>query len=139
MNNLTRKDFLNKLGLGAAFVLTSTCLQSCSKDMADVPAEIDFTVDLDNSEYDNLLSPEGWVVVNAVVVAQGLNGEYLAATVVCSDAGNPRVEYRDGEWFCPVHGARFTLDGEGLNARGSAGLTNYNTKLIAPTILRVFS
>lgn len=139
MKTLSRKDFLNQLGLGAAFVLASTCLHSCSKDVADLPAEIDFTIDLDNGEYEHLLSPEGWIVVNAVVIAQGLDGDDLAATVVCSDAGNPKVEYRDGQWFCPVHGARFTPDGVGLNARGNRGLTIYNTELITPTLLRVFA
>ena len=43
---MNRKEFIEKLGIGAAFVLTSTCLGSCTRDRADPIKDLDFVIDL---------------------------------------------------------------------------------------------
>lgn len=137
---MTRKEFLGTLGIGAAFALTSTCLGSCSKDKAAVPADIDFEIDLTDSSFEELLENGGYVIIDGVVVARSLSGEYIAATVVCSHQDFDDIIYQQGEWFCTRHGARFAEDtGEGLNANGSDGLFIYNTEQIGQTRVRVFS
>lgn len=137
---MTRKDFISKLGMGAAFALTSTCLGSCSKDRAAEPPEIDFEVDLDDPENSALRVNGGFVIVDGVIIALSLSGEYIAATVTCSHQNFDDIEYDQGEWFCTRHGARFDeLTGEGLNANGANGIFIYQTEQISQARLRIFS
>jgi len=136
---MKRKQFIEKLGLGAAFVLTSTCLGSCTKDGTHLPTgEVDFTIDLNDPQYSSLNLDGGYIINEGVVVARDVNGIYVAATVLCSHEGRKEVTFKDNEWFCTAHDARFDLTGNGLNDKGSGGLTTYQTELIG-TDLRVFS
>ncbi len=136
---MKRKEFIEKLGLGAAFVLTSTCLGSCSKDGTHRPTDpVDFTLSLNDPAISNLTLDGGYILHEGVVVARDMNGNYVAATVICSHEGLREIVFRDNEWFCTAHDARFELDGEGLNSNGSGGLTVYNTELVG-TDLRVYS
>jgi cytochrome b6-f complex iron-sulfur subunit len=137
---MERRDFLTKIGMGAAAVLTIGCFNACSKD--DSPAtDVDFTVDLSNPANAALQTNGGFVITNDIVVAKTIDGDFAAATVICSHAQNRRVRYESGanEWQCDVHGARFRLDGTGLNSTGSRGLRTYQTELLDPNTLRVFS
>lgn len=137
---MERRDFLTKIGIGAAAVLTIGCFNACSKE-DDSPQNIDFTVDLSNPSNAALLNNGGFIITNDVVVARTIDGEFAAATVVCSHERNKRVRYASSanEWQCDVHGARFRLDGTGLNSTGSRGLRTYQTELLDAVTLRVFS
>lgn len=136
---MNRKEFLSKIGIGAAFALTSTCLGGCYKDNGISPAaNVDFTLDLTQSNNSNLLQNGGYLIKDRVVVAKNEAGEYVAATQLCSHDDKYKVVFRDNEWFCTDHDARFDLNGNGLNNKGSRGLTIYQTELIGDT-LRVFS
>lgn len=135
---MNRKDFLAKMGMGAAFALTATCLGSCYEDRELVPiAEIDFTLDLTDPINGNLLENEGYIIRDRVVVARTMDGEFVAATQQCSHEGRLDITFRDNEWFCTAHSARFDLDGVGLNENGRAGLKQFNTELNGD-LLRVF-
>ena len=137
---MKRKEFIEKLGLGAAFVLTSTCLGGCSRDQADPPKDINFTIDLEDPKYAELQVFGSYVIEDQIVIARSNTGEYLAATLICSHEGLSQITYsdREGAWFCTAHEALFAEDGEGLNANGSKGLTVYSTEL-TDNLLRVFS
>jgi len=137
---MKRKEFLEKLGVGAAFVLTSTCLGGCSRDEADPPKEINFTIDLDDPQYAELQVFGAYVIEDQVVIARSNTGEYLAATLICSHEGLSQITYseREGAWFCTAHEALFTEEGKGLNANGSRDLTVFNTEL-TDNLLRIFS
>ncbi|MFY0594636.1 Rieske (2Fe-2S) protein [Roseivirga sp.] len=142
---MNRKDFLKRLGVGAAFALTATCLGGCAVENInpDTPntasGPIDFTLDLDSTANARLQNNGGYVVVNnQVVVAKTNTGEYVAATRTCSHDPRKEVILRNGEWYCTAHGARFRLDGAGLNGNGRKGLTIYNTSL-TDNMLRVFA
>ncbi len=126
---MNRKDFLNKLGIGAAFVLTASCMNACSK--ADNIGPVDFTLDLDNPTYSKLKTNGNYVVVNNAVVARTVDGEYVAATVICSHEQKKKVIYKKStnEFFCTDHDARFDLNGNGLNEEGKKDLTIFNTSL----------
>jgi nitrite reductase/ring-hydroxylating ferredoxin subunit len=134
---MERRDFLEKLGIGAAFVLTSACLGSCKKD-AVTPA--DFTVDLNAAGNAALKTNGGYIVTNGVVVARTMGGEYVAATVTCSHEPRKQIIYEKNanEWVCTEHDARFDISGKGLNSKGSKGLTVYQTSLTG-TSLRIFN
>ncbi|RMD71092.1 MAG: (2Fe-2S)-binding protein [Bacteroidetes bacterium] len=131
---MTRKEFLGKLGLGAAFVLTSACLGGCTKEPITA---VDFTLDLNDPANAALQTPGGYVVVDRVVVARTMDGDYVAATRICSHEGKWQVILKDDEWYCTAHGARFDLQGNGLNSKGSKGIAVYQTELNG-NLLHVF-
>ncbi|MEL7021182.1 MAG: Rieske 2Fe-2S domain-containing protein [Bacteroidota bacterium] len=146
---MTRKEFLSTLGIGATFVLTSTCLGGCATDEltdedmtpstnTNTGSGLDFTLDLTDPEYAALQDTDSFVIVDKVVVARTTTGDYIAATVVCSHAQLEQIRLRDDEWYCTAHGARYDLEGDGLNENGRRGLTIYNTE-IDGNMLRVFA
>lgn len=139
---MNRKDFLQKISLGAAFALTTACLGSCAKEdnlsLTSGLGDVDFNVDLNDASNAALLVNGGYIIKEQVVVAKDNNGNYVAATQRCSHEGLLRVVLKNNEWYCPEHGAKFDLNGSGLNSDGKKGLTIYNTAL-KDNILRVFS
>ena len=149
---MERREFLESLGIGAAFVLTATCLQSCKKDeptpTTTTPTNptnptgtgVDFTLDLNDGLNSALKTNGGYVISNGVVVAKDKDGNFVAATQTCSHQGFKQVKF-DGaknEFMCSQHGARFSTVGSGLNGEGSGGLTVYKTALTGSS-LRVFA
>ena len=137
---MERREFLEKLGIGAAFALTSSCLGSCTKTDSAPTGTVDFTLDLTASANAALTTNGGFIITNKVVVAKDTSGNYVAATQVCSHEGNVQVSYNkaSNNYMCSAHGATFDLLGKGTNANGSKGLTIYKTSL-SGTSLRVFS
>jgi len=127
---MKRKEFISKLGIGAAFVLTSTCMSSCKKDPVEI-GPVDLTIDLDSAVAEPLKNNGNYIIVDEVVIARGNNGDYLAATIVCSHAQRKEITFRadNEEWYCTAHGARYDLDGGGLNNKGEDGLTIFKTTL----------
>ncbi|RIV69952.1 ubiquinol-cytochrome c reductase iron-sulfur subunit [Flagellimonas aequoris] len=145
---MERKEFLRSLGAGAAFALTFPCLQGCSKDevngnIVEEPTGIDFTVDLDSAEAANLANNGGFILKNLVVIAKNLEGEFIAASQVCSHESYDQVRFVDqsgGIFYCDVHGSRFDQDGTPLNQVDSApakAIKVYNTELNG-SILRIY-
>ena len=130
---MERKEFLRSLGAGAAFALTFPCLQGCSKD------EIDGNLVEEPTGIEN----GGFILKNLVVVARNLQGEYVAASQVCSHQSYDQVRFVDqsgGIFYCDVHGSRFGQDGTPLNqvdGTPARALTVYNTELDG-SILRVY-
>lgn len=145
---MERKEFLRSLGAGAAFALTFPCVHGCSKDevsgnIVEEPTGIDFTIDLDSAEAANLADNGGFILRDLVVVAKNLQGEFVAASQVCSHQSYDQVRFVNqdgGIFYCDVHGSRFAQDGSPLNqvdANPARALTVYNTELDG-TMLRVF-
>lgn len=80
---MTRKDFLEKVGIGAAFVLTSACLGSCGADTSI--GLVDLEIDLTNTTNATLQNNGGYLIIdNQVVIARDNDGELLAASRICS-------------------------------------------------------
>jgi nitrite reductase/ring-hydroxylating ferredoxin subunit len=137
---MNRKEFLNKIGFGAAFALTATCLQSCEKENTTPTGPVDFTINLNDSANAALANNGGYIIQNAVVVARTNTGAYAAATVICSHEGQQQIMYKGAvsQWYCSAHGATFDINGVGQNSNGSKGLTIYKTQLTG-TSLRIYS
>jgi cytochrome b6-f complex iron-sulfur subunit len=136
---MDRREFLEKIGIGAAFAITSVCFQSCKGDDVEAPAAVvDFT--LDTTVETKLQTKGNYVIKNGVVVAYGNDGNYYACTVVCSHEDLKKMIYNKttNEFFCTEHDARFDLQGKGLNKNGNKNIKVYNTTLTG-TSLRVFS
>ena len=146
---MERKQFLRSLGAGAAFAITFPCLGSCSKDdgidgnLVEQPTGIDFTVDLNSAEAAKLANNGGFILKNLVVVVKNLEGDFVAATQVCSHQSYDQVRFvsqEGGIFYCDVHGSRFDQDGTPLNTIPNSTakpLKIYNTELNGD-ILRVF-
>jgi Rieske Fe-S protein len=145
---MERKEFLRSLGAGAAFALTFPCLQGCSKDddngdVVEVPTGIDFTIDLNSTEGAQLANNGSFILKNLVVVVKNLEGNFVAATQVCSHQSYDQVRFLTndgGIFYCDVHGSRFELDGTPLNqvdSNAAKPLKIYNTELNGD-LLRVF-
>lgn len=148
---MERKQFLRTLGAGAAFALTFPCVHGCSKDddqagnIVELPTDIDFTIDLNSSEAANLASNGGFILreKELVVVVRNLEGEFVAASQVCSHEAYDQVRFvnqEGGIFYCDVHGSRFAQDGTPLNqvdSNPAKTLKIYNVELTGD-ILRVF-
>lgn len=145
---MERKEFLRSLGAGAAFALVFPCTQGCSKDqvngnIVEEPTGVDFTVDLTSQEAQALVSNGGFILKNLVVIAKNLEGEYIAASQVCSHESYDQVRFvnqNGGIFYCDVHGSRFDQDGSPLNqvdSNAAKPIKVYNTELDG-SILRVF-
>lgn len=144
---MERKEFLKSIGAGAAFAITFACLGSCLREELDpvmltetngtdttntnttTASGVLFSIDLNSSEAAKLATNGGFIVKNNIVVARNLNGAYVAATVICSHDLIKKVTFRNNEYYCTEHGARFDQTGKGLNNDGKKGLRIYKTAL----------
>jgi nitrite reductase/ring-hydroxylating ferredoxin subunit len=138
---MERRDFLEKIGIGAAFVLTSSCFGACKSTDYAPTGTVDFTLDLALTENAALTANGGYLISNKIVVAKDTGGNYVAATQVCSHEGKVQVSYNKAanNYVCSAHGATFSLAGAGTNSNGSKGLTIYKTQLLTGNKLRVYS
>lgn len=146
---MERKEFLRSLGAGAAFAITFPCLGSCSKDngiegtIVTPPTNVDFTIDLDSAEAAKLANNGGFILKNLVVIVKNLEGEFVAATQICSHQQYDQVRFvnqEGGIFYCDVHGSKFSQNGTPLNPTGDRAknpLKIYNTSLEG-SLLRVF-
>ena len=140
---MERKTFLRSLGAGAAFALTFPCLQGCSKDSGggeEVPTGVDFTIDLSGPDGADLASNGDFIIRNEVVVARNLQGNFVAASRICSHQQNAGVTFVDeqgGIFECYVHGSQFSQDGAPLNGITQNPLKVFRTSLNGD-LLRIY-
>lgn len=146
---MERKTFLKNLGAGAAFAVVFPCLHGCSssgsddvapEDMKPIPTGVDFTIDLDSSEGAGLQNNGDFILKDFVVVAKNLEGQFVAASQVCSHQQTEEVRFLQesgGIYRCSTHGARFNQQGTPLNSVTPNPLKIFNTELNG-NILRVF-
>ena len=146
---MERKQFLRTLGTGAAFALTFPCLHGCSSDSGEVidpkpiPTGVDFTIDLSSAEGAKLKNNGDFFLKNFVVVVKNLEGNFVAASQICSHQQTDEVRFKteDGGIFhCSTHGSRFSQTGTPLNQIGNdvaKPLKIFKTELNGQ-ILRVF-
>ena len=142
---MERKAFLKQLGAGAAFALTFPCLQQCSKSgdggfENPVPTNVDFTIDLTSAEGAQLADNGDFILKNDVVVVKNLQGEFIAASQICSHQQTDQVRFRTeqgGIFHCSTHGSQFDQQGNPLNTITANRLKIFNTE-VNGDILRVF-
>lgn len=142
---MERKAFLRSLGAGAAFALVFPCVHGCSSDSdseggEEIPTGVDFTVDLSGPDGAALQNNGDFIIRNEVVVARNLQGEFVAASRICSheqNAGVSFVEIQGGIFECEVHGSRFDQNGTPLNTITQNPLKIFMTELQG-NLLRIF-
>ncbi len=140
---MERKAFLKTLGAGAAFALTFPCIQGCSKDDVGglpVPTGVDFTIDLTSAEGMQLQNNGDFILKNDVVVVRNLEGNFVAASQICSHQQTDQVRFvtdNGGIFECSTHGSQFSQTGTPLNQITRNPLKIFNTE-VNGDILRVF-
>ena len=131
---IKRNEFLKKLGFSGAALFALYTLDSCQNESNVAPLTGDITVDLADASNPQLKTNGGYVIKNGVVIARVNATTYIAATLTCSHEGKTQITFRNNEWYCTAHGARFDQTGKGLNTEGKKGLKMYQTTLLNSTL-----
>lgn len=138
---MDRKEFLKALGLGAATVACSYCLNGCSplNNPITAPTNVDFTLDLTASANAALKSSGGYLYNSGVIVARTASGTYVSVSQQCTHAGGTVQYVANGNFFyCPNHGSTFSTNGSVINGPATSPLKSYHTSLTGNS-LRVYS
>ncbi|MBB3839578.1 Rieske Fe-S protein [Runella defluvii] len=131
---IKRNEFLKKLGFSGAALFALYTLDSCQNESNVAPLAGDITVDLADASNAQLKTNGGYVIKNGVVIARVNATTYIAATLTCSHEGKTQITFKNNEWYCTAHGARFDQTGKGLNTEGKKGLKIYQTTLLNSTL-----
>ena len=131
---IKRNEFLKKLGFSGAALFALYTLDSCQNESNVAPLAGDITVDLADAANAQLKTNGGYVIKNGVVIARVNATTYIAATLTCSHEGKTQITFKNNEWYCTAHGARFDQTGKGLNTEGKKGLKIYQTTLLNSTL-----
>lgn len=123
---IDRHQFLKKAGFKGAALFAVYCAGvSCLPEEATPLQEgVLLSLDLTNSNNSNLNEIGGYIVQNTVVVARTTDG-FIAATQICSHENKRGIIFKNDEFYCTDHGARFDQAGKGLNKDGSKGIKIY--------------
>lgn len=100
-------------------------LSACVNETVNPATNGTNTIDLNDAANAALLQSGGYVLFGNIIVANIGNGKFAAVTRICSHEGQKKVIYKNGEFYCPSHGARYGTNGQGLNSTGNRGLTTY--------------
>lgn len=94
------------------------------------PQKIDFSIDLNQSQFSPLLNNGGVVRYQKLIIAKTLQGQYIAASEFCTHNG-VLLEFSgvDNKYWCPAHGSQFSTDGSLLNGPAQLPLKTYKTQL----------
>ena len=143
-DKISRNEFLKTLGFKGASLLAIYCgastLTSCINEAGDPSGNVglDFTLDLTDPVNSKLNSVGNYLIVNKVVIARVSADQFAAVTQICSHENKSKVIYQGTGFYCTEHGAKYTIEGVGLNSEGKKGIKAYNTQLTGTT-LRIFA
>lgn len=143
---MDRKEFLAQLGLGSTAIFAVTCMQACSKSDGNSPNQnnpgtnVDFTLDLNDPANAALKKPGGYLIYKGIIVAQNMNGNYLAVSSACPHEGvNVEFKSNQDQFYCSAHGSYFASTGKYISGPANGrSLTQYKTALTGNS-LRVYS
>ena len=101
---MDRRKFIKRIGGAAVAGVVVGCCGSCTKMDNPIPPvnsinpnepeDVDFTIDLTDPLYNSLNTPGNFIVIEGkYVVARAINGEYIAATRLCSHEALYKIQY----------------------------------------------
>lgn len=143
-DKISRNEFLKSLGFKGASLLAIYCVAStvtsCINEAGDPTGGegLDFTLDLTEAANSSLNTVGNYLIVNRVVIARVSADAFAAVTQICSHENKSKVIYQGSGFYCTEHGAKYTLEGVGLNSEGKKGIKAYNTELTG-TELRIYA
>ena len=133
MKTISRKEFIEQVGVGAAVLFVAACAGSCKKTST---ATVNFTVDVSTGA---LATNGGSLVQSGVIVARNTSGTFIEVSDTCTHAGGQLGYNSSSNIFqCPVHGATFSASGAVTNGPATTNLQKFNTSLSGNS-LRVYS
>lgn len=137
MKTITRKEFIEQVGVGAAALLFASCLGSCKKtsNTTSPSNSVNFTLDVSSG---SLATVGGAVVQNNVIVVRTAANTFVAVSAICTHQGGSLRYSGSNTFVCTVHGATFDTSGNVLSGPAPTALQKYNTTLTG-TSLRVYS
>ena len=152
---MKRNEFISKIGLSSQALLAFYCFgaSNCTNGNPAVDPQtpeltgnaksafgrIDFSLDLTLPVYAPLKTAGGFVRVGSVLVAQTLKGTFVAVVKFCTHAAGVLVfQPESNDFWCPVHGSLFNLDGTVKQSPAPVAVQLYKVEVNADkTRLRV--
>lgn len=137
---MDRKEFFRYAGMGGLLLASGGLLEACKKKEEDpAPTDVDFTIDLNDSDYSDLNTVGGYIYEDDIIVVQMNTGDYAALSKKCTHQ-LCTVKYRPAinQFECLCHNAFFDSKGEVISGPPNIPLKEYNTELNG-TLLHVFS
>ena len=135
MKTITRKEFIDQVGIGAALLFVASCAGSCKK-KAQGPSGVNFTIDISTGA---LSTNGGYLVQSGVIVARTNTGAFMAVASTCTHQGGTlNYSASSNQFVCPLHGATFNSTGGVVTGPASTAVQKYNTSLSGNS-LHVFS
>ncbi len=126
---MDRKVFLGQICLFAALKPLAACanLFDENDELMAASDPVNLRINLTDPAYVKLQKKGGFVVVEEVVIAKTNEGNFVAATVICSHMQQKKITFSKDQnaWLCKGHGATYTLQGKGTNEHGKNGLRVY--------------
>ena len=137
MKTISRKEFIEQVGVGAAVLFVAACAGSCKKTSSTPsgPTNVNFTVDVSTGA---LSSNGGYLIQSGVIVARTSTGSFVAVSATCTHAGGTLGFTSSNIFQCPLHGATFNTSGTVTGGPATTNLQKYNTALNGNS-LRVYS
>ena len=140
---MNRKEFFDLLGVAIPMTLVTCNIEACKHDPVIQPTSnvIDFTIDLNDTQYNKLKNQGGFVFIPDkvdIIVAHTIKDEYVAVSARCTHQGSLVAYYPSDIFFCSRHGAKFSTSGTVTQGPAITPLTQFKTQLRG-TLLRVFS
>lgn len=136
---MDRKQFLKLTGLSISALLFAKCFTGCEDSAVNAPTNVDFTIDLNEANYSILKEDGSFVVVNGILIAKTITGDYIAVSAKCTHEG-VIVEYESVEdkIICPKHDSIFSNDGKRQSGPAKKDLVQYKIE-VNGNVLRIFS
>ena len=136
MKTITRKEFIEQVGVGAAVLFVAACAGSCKKSGSSNtgPTNVNFTLDVSSGP---LSSNGGYTIQSGVIVARTSTGAFVAVSATCTHQGGT-LSFSPDTFNCPLHGAQFNTSGAVTRDPASTNLQTYHTSLSGNS-LRVYS
>ncbi len=133
MKTITRKEFIEQVGVGAAALMFASCLGSCKKKSTTNPstATVNFTVSIASGP---LATNGGFLIQNGVIVARTTSGTFVAVSSTCTHQGGTLGFSSSNTFVCPVHGATFDTSGNVISGPAPTALQKYTTVLTGSSL-----
>lgn len=136
MKTISRKEFIEQVGIGSALLMFAACAGACKKtSTASSTSSVNFTVNISSGA---LSAAGGYLIQSGVIVARTTSNAFVAVSATCTHQGGTLGFTGSNIFSCPVHGATFDTSGNVLSGPATTALQKFNTTLSGNS-LRVYS